>query len=136
MVELNTISDILKENNIKPSIQRMKIYSYLINQKTHPTVEEIYLVLSKELPTLSKTTVYNTLNVFIENGITQRLTIDENETRYDADVSDHGHFKCTNCGKVLDFRFEKLNYEANQLKDYEIKECHVYFKGKCNECKK
>lgn len=136
MVELNTISDILKNNNVKPSIQRMKIYEYLINKKTHPTVEEIYSILNKELPTLSKTTVYNTLNVFIENGITQRLTIDENETRYDADISDHGHFKCTNCGKVLDFRFEKLSYEVKQLEGYEIKECHVYFKGICYECKK
>ena len=136
MVELNAISDILKNNNVKPSIQRIKIYEYLINKKTHPTVEEIYSVLNKELPTLSKTTVYNTLNVFIKNGITQRLTIDENETRYDADISDHGHFKCTNCGKVLDFRFEKLSYEAKQLEGYEIKECHVYFKGVCNKCSK
>lgn len=135
-MELNTISDILKKNNVKPSIQRMKIYEYLINKKTHPTVEEIYSVLSKELPTLSKTTVYNTLNAFIENGITQMLTIDENETRYDADISDHGHFKCTNCGKVFDFRFEKLNYEAKQLDGYEIKECHVYFKGMCKKCRK
>ena len=80
---------------IRPSVQRTAVMEYLMNHKTHPTVDEIYLALSPGIPTLSKTTVYNTLNLFIEKGAVQMLTIDEKNARYDADTSKHAHFYCS-----------------------------------------
>ena len=66
-------------------------------------MEQIYTVLHKEIPTLSKTTVYNTLNTLIDAGLVKLITIDENETRYDIDTTTHGHFKCESCG-IYDFK--------------------------------
>jgi Fur family peroxide stress response transcriptional regulator len=45
----------------------------------------------EEIPTLSKTTLYNTLNLFTERGIINMLNLEENESRYDADISLHAH---------------------------------------------
>ncbi|MCG8501875.1 MAG: transcriptional repressor, partial [Firmicutes bacterium] len=70
----------LKEYDIKPSYQRIKIFEYLRNTKSHPTVDEIFKEIVQEIPTLSKTTVYNTLSLFIEKGIVTVITIEENET--------------------------------------------------------
>ena len=56
----------LQGYGIKPSIQRIAIMDYLLTHKTHPSIEEIYLALCDEIPTLSKTTVYNTLKLFAE----------------------------------------------------------------------
>ena len=56
----------LSAHNIKPSLQRLAIYSYLLEKKNHPTVDMIYSDLHPSMPTLSKTTVYNTLKLFIE----------------------------------------------------------------------
>ena len=53
----------LQNHNIKPSVQRIAIMNYLIEHRTHPTVDEIYTALSPSIPTLSKTTVYNTLKL-------------------------------------------------------------------------
>ena len=47
----------LQNHNIKPSVQRIAIMNYLIEHRTHPTVDEIYTALSPSIPTLSKTTV-------------------------------------------------------------------------------
>ena len=55
------IIDIMKEHDIAPSMQRVKILEYLRNYKIHPTADMIYQALLDEMPTLSKTTVYNTL---------------------------------------------------------------------------
>jgi Fe2+ or Zn2+ uptake regulation protein len=92
----------LQNHNIKPSVQRIAIMNYLIEHRTHPTVDEIYTALSPSIPTLSKTTVYNTLKLLSEQGAAQTLTIDERNTCYDADTSPHGHFLCKRCGKIYD----------------------------------
>jgi len=132
-MEIST-SDYLKQHGIKPSLQRIKIYEYLSKNKNHPTVEKIYNDLIKEMPTLSKTTVYNTFSLFMKNNIVTMITIEENETRYDADTKFHGHFKCTDCGEVYDFEIEDIKLQDGTLKGFQIDEKHLYFKGKCKSC--
>ncbi len=77
----------LLEHNIKPSMQRIAIMNYLMEHRTHPSADEIYTALSPSMPTLSKTTVYNTLRLFSEQGAAQMLTIDERNTNFDGDTS-------------------------------------------------
>ena len=124
----------LTSNNIKPSIQRIKIYEYLYNNKIHPTVDNIYTGLVGEIPTLSKTTVYNTLKLFIENKIAITLTIEDNEVRYDAFMEDHAHFKCNACGKVYDIEIDLSKLKFNNLADYEVDKTNIYLNGKCKKC--
>lgn len=128
------IPNYLTENEIKPSYQRIKIFEYLYQEMNHPTVDLIYKMLAPEIPTLSKTTVYNTLKLFVDKGITSTVTIENNEVRYDAIVEHHGHFKCKVCGKIVDIPldFEKLN--LNELQDVSIEKTHVHLIGKCNKC--
>ena len=66
----------LQSFGIKPSVQRIAIMDYLLTHRTHPAIDEIYLALCEQIPTLSKTTVYNTLKLFVEHGAAQMLTID------------------------------------------------------------
>lgn len=129
-------SNYLKEHGIKPSYQRMKVFQYLVDNHNHPTVDMIYKALCPEIPTLSKTTVYNTLNLFVEKKIVNVIIIEENETRYDLASHTHGHFKCVSCGKLFDVELE-INYNScKELEECEIYERHFYFKGLCKDCKK
>lgn len=126
----------LKSNGIKPSYQRLKIYSFLLKNRIHPTVDTIYKNLCSEIPTLSKTTVYNTLNLFIQKKLIQKLIIEETETRYDINTSTHGHFKCENCGEVYDIFLDNNLLQSPNLKNFETNEIHIYFKGLCEKCLK
>lgn len=128
------IEEYLRANDIKPSYQRMKVFEYLIKYRNHPTVDDIYKELVKSIPTLSKTTVYNILDLFIEKGIAQLISIEENETRYDADVTTHGHFKCEKCGRIYDFPVDVSGMKTGGLKDFIIREKHIYFRGICEKC--
>jgi Fe2+ or Zn2+ uptake regulation protein len=101
---------------------------------THPTVDEIYSQLAGQIPTLSKTTVYNALGVFADAGLVRVVTVEDNETRYDADVSDHGHFKCKQCGKIYDFTVDTNGLKADNLYGFRIEQSDVYFRGICPYC--
>lgn len=126
----------LQENTIKPSYQRVRIMKYLVDHKNHPTVDMIYKELLPEIPTLSKTTIYNTLKNFVEKDIAQVIMIEENETRFDADVSNHGHFKCSKCGNIFDFPVSDNNLNFNINKQFSVKSCHIYLQGICENCNK
>lgn len=135
MKNIKKVDEYLKEHGIKPSYQRIKVFDYLLKNRTHPTVDEIYKELVGEIPTLSKTTVYNTLKLFHKKGIILIINIEDNETRFDAYISNHGHFKCKKCGKIFDFELGENNLNLPKLKEYSIDEQHVYLKGICPDCK-
>lgn len=129
------ISEKLKSSGISPSVQRMEIYRYLIEMRNHPTVELIYNALHKNIPTLSKTTVYNTLKLFVTKGIAIEITIDKNELRYDADIDIHGHFMNEDSGKIQDIEIDVSGLNPDFFEKAEIKEHHIYFKGSYNDDK-
>ena len=133
---IGNVGIFLKENNIKPSFQRIKIFEYLLNVKSHPHVDEIYRALISIIPTLSKTTVYNTLNLFIEKGIVDLITIDGNEIRYDVSDKDHGHFKCDICGNIYDFDANILEIDTNLSESFIISQKDLFFRGICAKCNK
>lgn len=124
----------LIKHNIRPSITRLEIMEYLLSVRTHPTVEEIYEHLQTNIPTLSKTTVYNTLKLFSEEGIIKLLTIDGTQVRADGFNDAHGHFMCTKCRKLYDFPLSELAREC--LKGFSVKTREVYYTGLCNNCQK
>ena len=126
----------LIQNNIKPSVQRTAVMEFLLNNRIHATVDEIFVALNPGMPTLSKTTVYNTLNLLVKNGAVQMLLIDEKNARYDADTSKHGHFFCQSCGKVHDvFNLKQELFMLPEHPEFIITDVEISYKGICNECK-
>ena len=128
------LSTELITKNIRPSFQRLKILEYLIKNPCHPTVDQIYKDLQSEIPTLSKTTIYNTLDLFHEAGLVQVLTIEDNETRYDIITKTHGHFKCEKCGAISNFTVDIDSLIPEELTGFKVMDKNVYFKGVCPKC--
>ena len=128
---------LLKEKGIKPTYQRLKILEYMSkNMNIHPTVEMIYEKLIDDIPTLSLTTVYNTLNTLLEKGLVYGVTITGTETRYDFNTSPHHHFLCRKCGQIIDIDV-KCPFAEGRKKataGHRIEEVHGYFKGICKDC--
>ena len=131
---LDDIRTYFAQHNIRISVYRLKIFEYLINERTHPTAEEIFQHLKKELPAISPGTVYNTMRHFLEKKIIQQVNVGKNEARYDATLSWHGHFKCLSCRKVFDVHVENLKLSG--LDGFEIYEKHLDLKGLCPSCLK
>lgn len=112
----------------------MAVLDYLMTHHTHPTADTIFNALYPSIPTLSKATVYNTLNLLTEQGVIQMITIDEKNARFDARETPHLHFRCTECGEIFDFDLPPFQMEM--LKDFEISDIQMYCKGVCPSCQK
>lgn len=127
-----TSVEILTQHDIRPSLTRVLIFDYLREHRTHPTVDEIYSALASRVPTLSKTTVYNTVKLLTSAGIIKMITIEEQQARFDACTDLHGHFLCSGCGKVYDF---DTNLPENHLPEgFSAKTTEVYCTGTCQNC--
>ena len=131
---MEDLKAVLKEKGYTLSHQRLKVLEYLSSHHCHPSVEEIYLSLVEEMPTLSKSTVYNTLKTLVEIGVVKELQIESNEARYDIITDFHGHFKCEQCGKIYNFDIDMNNVAFSGLTKFLIKQQDVYFKGVCPDC--
>lgn len=127
----------LIQYGIKPSVQRTAIMDFLIHNRIHPTVDDIYNALYVSMPTLSKTTVYNTLKLFSGQGALQSLVIDEKNVRFDIDISNHAHFLCLECGKVYDVPVKDITcVDIKEIGGFSVSEVHLYYKGCCEGCGK
>lgn len=133
---MKKLYEFLEERGISPTIQRLKILKYIEDNLKHPTVDMIYHEISKEIPTLSKTTIYNTMNLFVEKGIVSELCVGEGEVRYEINLSPHGHFRCTECGNIFDVKLDLKIFKIKKVDGNQIMHTSVYFTGKCIECLK
>ena len=133
-------AEILQKADIRPSIQRIAVYSYLCEHPVHPDVETVYDALNPVYPTLSKTTVYNTLKLFEEKKIVQSIKIEDDKLRFDAEMKDHLHFKCMKCGKIFDiFSDEQIKKQNNRCSEFlpngfSMSKIQTNIWGLCGEC--
>jgi Fur family ferric uptake transcriptional regulator/Fur family peroxide stress response transcriptional regulator len=120
---------------IKPSLHRIAVMEYLQQHLTHPTVDEIFSSLFGAIPTLSKTTVYNTLRLLEDKRAIAAISIDWKNVRYDADLSEHAHFICRCCGTVADLRLKSsVPVAVENAEGFRFDDCQIYYRGLCSKC--
>ena len=125
-----------KSIGFKLTPQRLAILHYLEGNTSHPSAEDIYRELSRNFPTMSLATVYNTLDSLKEKGRIQELSIDPEKKRFDPNTKPHNHLICVSCRKVADIeKTFDLGEVGNSVTDFEILGHHIEFYGICAECK-
>jgi Fur family ferric uptake transcriptional regulator len=124
-------------SNIKYTNQRVEILSFLKDNHTHPTVEQVYNAVKKKLTRISKATVYQNLKFLTENGLVQEVNI-KGISRFEPNLEPHHHIICKNCGKIIDFESKELiDYSlkiAKKLKQMNIESASTNFFGICKVC--
>lgn len=131
-----TPSESLREKNIRPSIQRVSILNYLLEKKNHPTVDTIYEDLHPAIPTLSRTTVYNTLQMFKEYDLVSTLDFGDGSLHYDAETHPHIHFRCRICLAIYDVFVAPADIQKHLEKGAILEESQFYAFGVCAKCAK
>ncbi len=127
---------LLKENSIKITPQRLEILKYLDENRTHPTADQIYIGLKEKNPSLSKTTVYNSVETLEGHNLIQSLTISGSESRYDFRNDMHHHFLCKKCDNIIDIDIRCPNIGKMLERGHKVEGVHGYFKGICKDCMK
>lgn len=119
--------------------QRLAVYYYLANTVTHPSPDDVYDVVRKEFPTLSRMSVYRILDALAQKGIIQKITYAGNKIRYDANAERHCHFACRICGRVYDIpapegELDKLPIRIEPPTGFLVEDFFVSLTGVCSQC--
>lgn len=121
------------------SRQREAIYNYLMKTKEHPTAEAIFQGVQKEFPKISLGTIYRNLTLLEETGQIQKIPSNDSKDHFDANIMEHPHFVCGQCGAVIDLDMDNLEFLktlANQGFDGKVEKSQLVFFGKCGKCSK
>lgn len=87
---------------INVTSQRLAIAEMLFSRHQHLTADEVYEKMRRSSSQVSRATVYNTLNLFVEKGLLREIFVDSTRTFYDSNVSAHYHFYHLDTGTLID----------------------------------
>jgi len=122
---------------LKQTNQRIKIIEYLKKVKTHPTAEEVYKYVKKELPSISLGTVYRNLNLLVGKKIIKKIEIN-NEAHFEGNLCNHQHCICKKCNKIIDITNKNFSEDFTKklnIKDFYPECINISFIGLCKNCK-
>src|ERR1700752_83386 len=95
---------------LKATGPRMVILAALEQDHSHPAAEYLYDTLRRNHPSLSLSTVYQTLDVFIRTGLCRRVSGLGDCLRVDGTQQDHDHAVCRLCGAIFDVDRDQVQF--------------------------
>ncbi len=132
-LNLITVPDsvtVLQNHGIQPSAQRVAVADYVLQTVEHPSADLVWNRVKARVPYISRATVYNTLNLFVEKGLLRALTLAEDSVVFDPNVERHHHLVDEESGTIHDIPWDKVqvcNIEA--LKGFEVHDYQVVMHG-------
>ncbi len=129
--------DVCKDAGVKLTHQRLEIFREVAQTGDHPDAEKVFQGVRKRMPTVSLDTVYRTLWMLNDVGLIRTIGASRERTRFDANLSDHHHFVCRKCGKMIDFAADSLDdlHTPDVVNTYGlIESTHVEIRGVCHKC--
>ena len=139
---MKSIEDLIllfRKKGLKITPQRRAIFEILNKNGSHPNAEDIYKGLKKNMPDVSRTTVYNTLKELNNLGaISVVRNVEEGSIRYDPKTEKHDHLYCLQCSRIIDI--ENGNQEVELSKEkaqgFKIVDHQITYIGYCPDCQK
>jgi Fe2+ or Zn2+ uptake regulation protein len=121
----------LREKGIQPSAQRVAVAEYVLTTQDHPSADQVWERVRSRLPVLSRATVYNTLNLFVDKGLLRQLVLSEGKVVFDPNVDAHHHFIDEATGAIHDVPWDALEVKnVERLRGYDIAEYQVVLRGR------
>ncbi len=121
----------LRAHGIAPSAQRLAVAEYVLVTEMHPSADEVFAVVRRGFPMISRATVYNTLNLFAAKGLLRELVLAEGRIVFDPKVDAHHHFVDDDTGAIRDIPWEALEVAGvDGLAGVDVREYQVVLRGK------
>ena len=123
----------LKSENIKLTPQREAVFTDIMSFDSHRECDDIYNSLSEKGLSISKATIYRTLDILVKYNLIRKLVIGDGKAKYEPKIGKphHDHMICIETGKIIEFdndEIERLQEEEAEKRGYEIiKHVHQLF---------
>lgn len=136
-IDLREIETRFRRHAVRVTRQRAAIYAALVETTSHPSADDLYRMVTRQQPMMSRNTVYYTLGVLRNAGLIREVNVGHDMARYDGNVSMHHHLICLGCGQILDVMDDELNQlhlSSGQARGFEVQGHRVEFHGYCVSC--
>lgn len=120
------------------TVQRQIVLQTVLRMHDHPTADTVYAAVAVEHPSISKATVYRNLNQLVGQGEIRRVPVPNGADRYDFNMAEHYHVRCTQCGRVYDVYMPHIDNLIGRVEDasgVEVQRYDILFEGICQECR-
>jgi len=116
--------------------QREQVYNVLLQERDHPTAEQVFMRAKKSMPEISMATVYNCLDFLVKCSLVKQVNLDPTAMRYCPNMHEHCHFHCDQCGGVFDINFSADDCRADFKvpKGFQVTGYDVSIHGACPRC--
>jgi Fur family transcriptional regulator, peroxide stress response regulator len=126
-----------RESGLPVTTQRRAVFEAILDRTDHPTAEQLYRVVRRQLPQLSRMTVHRIMGTFVSLGLVAKTSHPGSAARFDPKVHQHHHLVCQECGRIIDVEDPRLNHipwpKVNP-REFQIEGYHVDFRGRCARC--
>ena len=131
------VVQILKEHGIQPSAQRVAVAEYVLHTTEHPSADKVWAGVQKNFPMISRATVYNTLNLFVEKGLLRELHLTPDSVIFDPNTDRHHHFIDEDTGRIYDIPWNQIEVRnAKPLPGFKVNDYQVVMRGRRNRPRK
>jgi Fe2+ or Zn2+ uptake regulation protein len=122
---------VLTEHGINVTAQRVAVAQYVLHTEDHPSADEVWSRVRKRFPHVSRATVYNTLNLFVEKGLIRQLVLAEGRVVFDPRTDRHHHFIDDESGRIHDVPWGAVKVSAvAKLDGFDVREYQVVMRGR------
>jgi Fur family transcriptional regulator, peroxide stress response regulator len=129
------ILSLLTGNGLKITPQRMAVLEVLLASKNHPTAESIHKLVLNSIPGISATTIYNTLDTFVEKGLVKRVQTEADVMRYEPVSEHHHHLYSSASDRMEDYYDPALDellteyFKKKEIGNFSIREIRLQLMG-------
>lgn len=125
------VVEVLDQAGIQPSAQRVAVAEYVLGTADHPSADQVWARVKERFPVLSRATVYNTLNLFVEKGLLRELVLAEGKVVFDPKLSPHHHFIDDETQHIVDIPWDALQVsQVDSLREFDVREYQVVLRGR------
>ena len=130
------IRDIIAEQGLKVTPQRMAVLEAIDQLHNHPAADQVIGYIRRNYPNIATGTVYKVLETLAEHRIINKVKTDRDIMRYDADVQKHHHIYCIGSDTITDYYDDKLTrllnnyFRKNKLSGFKIEDIQLQIIGR------
>lgn len=128
---------VCRQSGLKLTHQRTEIFRELAGTDEHPDADTVYRRVRERVPAVSLDTVYRTLDLLESLGLLRRVEVLCDRARFDANVDEHPHFVCVECGLIRDLHVQRIQHfrVPDEVKSWgKVDSVHLELRGVCSKC--
>ncbi|MEF9966969.1 MAG: transcriptional repressor [Longicatena sp.] len=115
--------------------QQALVLSIVLDEMTHLSAEDIFLIAKEKMPSIAMGTVYRTLNILVKKNRIRRVEIAGYPDKFDSNIDPHDHLICTNCGDIQDIKITNLKNYLEEQVCVDISSFNLCINYVCPKCK-